>query len=134
MENLKKNREKEEKIINQYILKIMKVLRTASLGPSFTGSYIKKNVLNSISPSQLTTGWIRISISSFSKKFYFHIWNKWKKAWNMFRSRCYLLIIMDTFKGEDNDVITKLCKKQFVILHNLPNEFKLTRHNCKQTA
>ena len=38
------------------------------------------------------------------------------------------LIIMDTFKGEGNDVILDLCKKHMwqvvIVLHNLTNKFQ----------
>ena len=38
------------------------------------------------------------------------------------------LIIMDTFKGQDNDIVLNLCKKYFyqvvIVPHNLTNKFK----------
>ena len=45
MEKFLKNREKLRANKEKYTLKIMKVLRAAILGPSFTGSYEKKSVL-----------------------------------------------------------------------------------------
>ena len=47
MGNLK-NLEKPRTNWEQYTLKIMKVLRTASLGSNFTGSYQKKNVVHCV--------------------------------------------------------------------------------------
>ena len=39
----------------------------------------------------------------------------------------YLLIIMDTFKGQDNDRLTELCSENYcevvIVPHNLPNKF-----------
>ena len=39
------------------------------------------------------------------------------------------LIIMDTFKGQDNDEVAKLCRKNdgalIIVLHNLTNKFQL---------
>ena len=39
------------------------------------------------------------------------------------------LIIMDTFKGQDNDEVAKLCCKNncalIIVLHNLTNKFQL---------
>ena len=38
------------------------------------------------------------------------------------------LIIMDTFKGQDNDIVLNLCKKHFcqvvIVPHNLTNKFQ----------
>ena len=38
------------------------------------------------------------------------------------------LIIMDTFKGQDNDIVLNICKKHFclvvIVLHNLTNKFQ----------
>ena len=45
MENLKKNWGRIRTNWEQHIPKIIKILRTASLGSNFTGSYIKKSVL-----------------------------------------------------------------------------------------
>ena len=42
-----KKRKKYEQIKNEYTLKIMKILRTASQGSNFTGSY-KKNYIDSL--------------------------------------------------------------------------------------
>ena len=40
----------------------------------------------------------------------------------------YFLVIMETFKGQDNDILKKLCDKifqEFVIVpHNLTNKFQ----------
>ena len=40
-----KKRKKYEQIKNEYTLKIMKILRTASQGSNFTGSYKNKTIL-----------------------------------------------------------------------------------------
>ena len=43
------------------------------------------------------------------------------------KSRCQL-IIMDTFKGQDNDIVQNFCKKHFcqvvIVPHNLTNKFQ----------
>ena len=44
MENLKKNREKIRTNEEQYTLKIMNILRAASIGSNFSGSYKNKSV------------------------------------------------------------------------------------------
>ena len=46
MENFKKSGENKTKK-EQYTLKIMKILRTTSLGYSFTGSYKKRSIVDS---------------------------------------------------------------------------------------
>ena len=42
MENLLKNKETIRTNLEQYTLEIMKILRTSSLGSTFTGSYKKE--------------------------------------------------------------------------------------------
>ena len=46
-------------------------------------------LINSMSTSQMTSGQIRISLSSFPKNLYFHDLKKWKKASNILQSRCH---------------------------------------------
>ena len=46
-------------------------------------------LINSMSASQMTSGQIRISLSSFPKNLYFHDLKKWKKASNILQSRCH---------------------------------------------
>ena len=50
----------------------------------------------------------------------------------------YSLVIMDRFKGQDNDLLKKLCDKNFckvvIVLHNLTNEVQPSDISVSKSA
>ena len=79
-----------------------------------------------MSPFPITIGQIWSSIELFEKVVFPYL--KQAKASLKCPKEQISLIIMDTFKGQNNDVILDLCKKHMcqvvIVPHNLMNKFQ----------
>ena len=60
------------------------------------------------------------------EKVIFPFFQKTKEEYNYLKEQMSL-VIMDTFKGQDNNVLKELCEKNFcevvIVPHNLTNKF-----------
>ena len=74
-----------------------------------------------------TTGLTLKSLSAFLTRSFFLISKMFEKA-KGYPDEQMSLIIMDTFKGQDNDEVAKLCRKNncalIIVPHNLTNKFQ----------